>query len=192
MKAPIPAGLNSEQTKNAYTIYREFAKAYPDLAGGTALAMAAVVNAKAESNLKNVKTGIAGENSVGLFQLNENNPHGAALMGLWDRRYNAAANTRGIIKSLEDSGGPVFSAINDNANVPTISDRFRVYVERPANATQRGRETANLARSLFPSYSTTPAKSLPKLRDLEIPIDVTGLAIKGSVGVAILYFLGVI
>lgn len=192
MDAPIPAGLTPEQIRNTYTIYREFAKAYPDLAGGTGLAMAAVANAKAESNLKSVKTGIAGENSVGLFQLNSANPHGKALMGLWDRRYNAAANTRGIIASLEDSGGPVFSAINENATVPTVADRFRVYVERPANAVQRGKETASLARSLFPSYASTPVKSLPKLRDLNIPPDYQGLALKGAIAASLVYLFGVL
>ncbi len=190
MKAPIPSGLDAEQTKNAYTIYREFARAYPRLDGGTALAIASVTNAKAESNLRNVRTGIPGEDSAGLFQLNVTNPHGAELAGLIDLRLNPAHNTRGIIKSLEDSGGPVFDALRNNASVATIADRFRVYVERPANAELRGQETAALAGRLFPSYANTRALALPRLDELEIPMNTTPLLYAGLAAVLGLLFFG--
>lgn len=191
MDAPLPANLDAEQTANAYTIWREFKKAYPDLEGGTGLAMAAIVNAKAESNLRNVKTGIVGEDSVGLFQLNITNPHGAALVGITDRRYNPAANTRGIIASLEDSGGPVFDGLRNNASVATIAGLFRRYVERPANAAQRQSETEDLTFRLYPRYANDGARSLPTLSNVVVPFDFKTIGLAIAAAFAGAYALGV-
>ncbi len=188
MDAPIPAGLDAEQTQNVVVIWREFKRAYPDVPGGMALALAAIVNAKAESNLRNVRTGIPGEDSAGLFQLNVTNPHGAALVGLIDRRLDPAANTRGIIASLEDSGGPVFDAMANNQTVADIAGLFRRYVEKPANAAQRQTETEDLTYSVWPQYAGDRAKTLPTLANVRVPFNYTTILIAAGAGLALFAF----
>jgi len=189
MLPPMPTGLSATQTANTYAIWREFARAYPN--ESIALGLAAIVNAKAESNIENVKTGYKGEDSAGLFQLNVTNPHGAALVGIIDRRYWPSANTRGIIASLVDSGGPVFSALRANDTVSNIAGLFRRYVEKPADAIQKQDATERLTYTVWPQYASVRANDLPKMGDLIVPPSpVLLLALAAGAAGAVYYFGG--
>lgn len=137
--------FGGSQLANAQIIMREFQAATWPVAGvGTALGVAAVVNAYYESGLNSSAVGDGGQ-SVGLFQIN-------ALQGKrqfsGDRR-DPVYNTRWIIDETkahwnrtftktnvygQDYSGPSLGQLAaSNGTIPQFTAAFCGFVERPAN-----------------------------------------------------------
>lgn len=163
-RAVSPAGLlqgvrkplTAAQRQMAELILREFTAAGLP----TATAMAAVVNAWAESRFKpDVKSGFVGEDSVGLFQLNA--APGAAGEGMsFAERADPLINTRRIIEVTKEQGNWFYAP--PNARVATAM--FTERVERPANARREGQRRADEVADFFPGMAKTPAGNLPEIK----------------------------
>jgi hypothetical protein len=112
--------------KNAKIIYDMFRKAgYP-----AGVALAAIVNARHESDLSNEAVGDSGS-SVGLFQLHKN---GAGKGMSQAERMDPYKNTARIIKETDMYGSKLMEASNAGASVADMSVIFGRDIERPANA----------------------------------------------------------
>jgi hypothetical protein len=137
----------------ARLILREFVLAgYP-----TAIALAAVVNAKAESNLNPLAVGDNGA-SIGLFQLYE---RGAGAGMTVEQRQDPATNTRRIIQEVRTYGGPMMQAYQAGASLADLAGLFARDIERPADRTGEQIRRAAMARSLFPGLADMPGYMLP-------------------------------
>lgn len=169
--------------QNAKIIVEEFLSAGLPLG----VALAAVVNADAESGLNHMAMGDNGK-SVGLFQLHENG--GGKGMSAADRQ-NPRLNTRRIISEyaaaksrtsgVDLSQGkkvvPMESldaAYARGATVGDLAGLFAFHVERPWDLVGEKEKRAARARSTFSAIASVPAVSLQRGVD-------TGAALVSSV-----------
>lgn len=147
------AGLSAPQREMVDLILREFRSA----GFGAAVGMAAVANAYAESGLNPVvKSGFAGEDSVGLFQLNSRG--GGAGMSTAERQ-DPVLNTQRIISEARKASRFMSVANNPGATLADLVTAFCTYVERPANAAAESTKRIGIAQRLFGSGITTVAAS---------------------------------
>jgi len=145
---------------NAKIILYEFLDAELPLG----IALAAVVNAKHESDLSNKAAGDGG-NSIGLFQINSR----------WhpltpEERKDPTINTRYIIKMVKRYGGALTKEYNNGASVAELSVIFGRDIERPKN---KGVGRDKTARELFPSFADLDSTTL-SLGEAELPIVASG------------------
>ena len=150
------------RVRNATIIVREFMKAgYP-----FGVALAAVVNARHESDLSNAAIGDSGQ-SVGLFQLYS----GGAGAGMSvEQRMDPYLNTRKIIEETKQYGSNLMAAYRGGASLADLSLIFGRDIERPAN---KGVDRDNTARALFPGLADLPAKRITLIGAM-IPFIVAG------------------
>lgn len=152
-RASWPAGnVNIDgpgRLANARIIVREF------LAAGFSpnLALAAVVNAQAESALDNKAIGDGGA-SVGLFQLHERG--GGRGMSVADRQ-DPTLNARRMVQETKAAWNATYgnyrslsSAVAASAAVPELAGLFAVHVERPADRDGAYFARSASAKTLFP------------------------------------------
>jgi len=184
----LEAGLSTAQSiaqrlKNANLIVVQFLRAgYP-----LGIALAAVTNARHESDLSNYAAGDSGH-SVGLFQLYDS---GAGAGMTIEERQDPKTNTKRIIeetdiygvKNYRDGRTNLIDAYNQGATVAELSLIFGRDIERPANAGE-GRD--GTARKLFPLIADVPAKTLTKAAAIGVVI-ATGASVVVAGG--ILYWL---
>ena len=165
------APFSPEQRVNADIIVRQFV----DAGMGEAIALAAVVNAYAESQLDPLVCfgrtpwgadrafgPIGGqENSCGLFQLNA--ASGAAGEGMSvEQRQSAEANTARILAVAQGpSGASLRQARDDNAPLGRLIYLFTVDIERPADSASKGTERSEMARSWWGDLVDEPSGFLP-------------------------------
>jgi len=159
------ARLSASQLGNAKLIVRQFMLAgYP-----AGIALAAVVNAKAESNLD--ARAVAGEPkggySVGLFQLYDRGAgKGMAVSPgkpppSHDPRFDPRRNTARIIQEVRSPyGKQLLAAYQQGASVAQLAGIFARDIERPANAAVRAKEREDLTRRMFGSLADMPANRL--------------------------------
>lgn len=157
LEARITSGVNwsngvvatrDQRLGNAKIIVSEF------LATGYSprMALAAVTNAIAESQLANTATGDGG-NSVGLFQLHARG--GGAGMTVQERQ-NPLLNTQRIISELRDAYTNTWQGYRSlaaaeaaGADVGELAGLFAVHVERPADRPGEYAKRRDLARQLW-------------------------------------------
>ncbi len=176
MNVSLPSVLKSEQfqrasqfgesavgrVRNATIIVREFMKAgYP-----FGIALAAVVNARHESDLSNAAIGDSGQ-SVGLFQLYS---RGAGAGMSVQERMDPYLNTRRIIGETKQYGSNLMSAYRGGASLADLSLIFGRDIERPAN---KGVGRDNTARELFPGLADIPAKRITLIGAM-VPFIIAG------------------
>lgn len=165
------AALNASgavRLRNAQIIVREFTAAgYP-----LSLALAAVVNAEAESRLDNTAGGDGG-GSIGLFQLSSTGGgRGMTVAQRQDPELNtrriiqefeaARRNTKGKDKSrgISVSDKSMDQAVEDNDSLARLAGLFCFHVERPEALVLRQREREALARTLFPTVANLPVGTI--------------------------------
>jgi hypothetical protein len=184
----LEAGLSSAQSiaqrvKNANLIVAEFMRrGYP-----LGIALAAVVNARHESDLSNYAAGDSGR-SIGLFQLYDS---GAGKGMTIEERQDPYNNTKRIIeetdiygkRSYSDGRTNLMTAYANGASIAELAVIFGRDIERPAN---KGVGRDKTARSLFPMIADLPAKHLVKGAALGV-ILLTGASVVVAGGV-IYYF----
>ena len=184
----LEAGLSSVQSiaqrvKNANLIVAEFMRrGYP-----LGIALAAVVNARHESDLSNYAAGDSGR-SIGLFQLYDS---GAGKGMTIEERQDPYNNTKRIIeetdiygkRSYSDGRTNLMTAYANGASIAELAVIFGRDIERPAN---KGVGRDKTARSLFPMIADLPAKHLAKGAALGV-ILLTGASVVVAGGV-IYYF----
>ena len=184
----LEAGLTNAQSivqrvKNANLIVTQFMKkGYP-----LGIALAAVVNARHESDLSNYAAGDSGR-SIGLFQLYDS---GAGAGMTIEERQDPKTNTLRINEETDVYGNKTYSdgrinlmdAYNQGASVATLSLIFGRDIERPKNA---GAGRDGTARKLFPLIADLPAKTLTKAATIGVVI-ATGASVVVAGG--ILYWL---
>lgn len=157
LEAKITSGVNwsygvvatrDQRLENAKIIVSEF------LAAGYTprMALAAVTNAIAESQLANTATGDGGA-SVGLFQLHE---RGGGRGLTVDQRQNPVINTQRIISELKAAYGNTWQGYRSladaeaaGADVGELAGLFAVHVERPADRPGEFIKRRDLARQLW-------------------------------------------
>lgn len=184
----LEAGLSSVQSiaqrvKNANLIVAEFMRrGYP-----LGIALAAVVNARHESDLSNYAAGDSGR-SIGLFQLYDS---GAGKGMTIEERQDPYNNTKRIIeetdiygkRSYSDGRTNLMTAYANGASIAELAVIFGRDIERPKN---KGVGRDKTARSLFPMIADLPAKHLAKGAALGV-ILLTGASVVVAGGV-IYYF----
>lgn len=139
----------ADRVRNAKIIYDMFRKAgYP-----VGVAMAAIANARHESDLSNSAVGDSGS-SVGLFQLHKN---GAGKGMTTADRMDPYKNTARIIKETDMYSDKLMKAWNDGKSVATLSYIFGRDIERPANA---GKGRDNTARLIFGPLADVDSQTL--------------------------------
>lgn len=115
--------LSAAQRNMAAVVSAEFGTA-----GYGWLANAAIANAYAESRLNPVAvSGFAGEDSVGLFQLNAK---GAGRGMSVESRSDPVLNTRRILEEVKGSGGAPVRAARGSANHGQLARLFAQHIER--------------------------------------------------------------
>ncbi len=150
----LGAGLTNAQSiaariKNSRIIISMFrAAGYP-----IGVALAALVNARHESDLSNYAIGDSGQ-SVGLFQLYD---RGAGAGMTIEERQNPRANTKRIIQETRDYGSNLMTAYRNGASVAELSLIFGRDIERPKNKGE-GRDIT--ARQLLGPLADVPANRL--------------------------------
>lgn len=149
----LPAFLSPTQTGNARLILRHFILAGYPLAVG----IAAVVNAKAESNLDHNAIGDGGA-SIGLFQLSQ---YGAGRGMTAAARQDPSTNTRTILAEVRRYGGAMMDAVQAGQPVAEISAIFSRDIERPADQQGAMATRRQLTHQLFPGLAAAPANMLP-------------------------------
>ena len=125
----------------------------------TGVALAAVVNAYAESGLNPLAASPPPEDSVGLFQLNaEGVGHGMSR----EERQDPVLNTRRMIEYARRE--PRFSdaATDPDATLADLTRAFTIYLERPADAARKADARAELASRLFPDAYRVSGRALAK------------------------------
>ena len=137
-----------QRLANAKIIVSEFLEA----GYSPRMALAAVTNAIAESQLANTATGDGGA-SVGLFQLHERG--GGRGMSV-EQRMNPVANTQRIISELKAAyrnSWQGYRSLADaeaaGADVGELAGLFAVHVERPADRPGEFVKRRDLARQLW-------------------------------------------
>jgi hypothetical protein len=161
-------GRQASRLQNARIIAEEFSAAgLPP-----SLALAAIVNANAESSLNALASGDNGK-SIGLFQLHQNG--GGKGMTVAERQ-DPRLNTRRIISEYQaarrQSSGYDLSqkktvqmislddAYAQGATVATLAGLWGFHVERPFYLYASAAERAKMARSLFPGVADVAARQL--------------------------------
>jgi hypothetical protein len=138
MLRAAPFAGDVQKRRNAETILAEFQAArWP-----AGLALAAIANAVAESNLNEFATGDGGH-SIGLFQINDLR---GQLTFDFDRR-DPEANTRQ-------------QAYQRGASVPEMAALFAAIVERPADIPGEMAKREALTRNLFPEAAIRRASAV--------------------------------
>jgi hypothetical protein len=117
--------VSGEKLTNARIIEREFTAA----GFKPPVVAAAIINAIAESGLRNDAVGDAGA-SVGLFQLHERG--GGRGMSNQDRM-DPVKNTRRIIEEAKDARNFMQLVNSGETDVKKLAAAFSTYVERPAD-----------------------------------------------------------
>jgi hypothetical protein len=189
----LTQAFSGSQLANARVIVREFLAAGHPLQ----LALAAVVNAHAESGLNASIAGDGGQ-SVGLFQIN-------ALKGkrtFTGDRKDPVYNTRWIINEVNTEGpkrtitkggssGQVFQgnqtlfqALQKGASVSELAGLFGAYIERPDRVVSEYSVRKASARKLFPTVADLSGFDVGKMGSLVAPFqgypDSSGVS--GSTG----------
>jgi hypothetical protein len=158
------AALAPYQLVNARLILRQFILAgFP-----TGIALAAVVNSKAESNLDANAIGDDGK-SLGLFQLASFGAGKEMAMPLiapgrpnpQDPRFNATANTARIIAEVRTHGGPLSAAYQSGASIAELAAIYSRDIERPGDKLGEMERRRSSARKMFPGIANLPANMLP-------------------------------
>jgi hypothetical protein len=158
------ARLAPQQIVNARLILRQFILAgFP-----TGIALAAVVNSKAESNLDASAVGDGGK-SLGLFQLASFGAGremalpmvGPGQPNMADPRFNATKNTARIIEEVRRDGGSLFQAYQAGGSVAELAALFSRDIERPRDKLGEMERRRVSARKMFPGVAELPAKMLP-------------------------------
>ena len=153
-KYDIAHGLSTAQSiaariKNSTLIVRMFRSAgYP-----LGVALAALANARHESDLSNYAVGDSGE-SVGLFQLYS---RGAGAGMSLEERMNPRKNTKRIIQETDQFGGALMEAYRSGASVAQLTVLFGRDIERPKD---KGVGRDATAHRLYGALADVPAKSL--------------------------------
>lgn len=153
-------GKNISKNDAMSIIQSEFTNAgYP-----ISIAQAAIVNAKAESNLNPSAVGDGGK-SIGLFQLHES---GGGRGMSREQRMDPVLNTRRIIEEMRavwnktsDGIESLSNAVARGASVGELAGLFSYHVERPADRVGSIYVRQSLARRLFGSEADKPT---PKTR----------------------------
>jgi hypothetical protein len=144
----MAVGLNESQRSMARIIEQEFlAAGFNDV-----MVAAAIVNAKAESNLDPRAAGDSGQ-SIGLFQLYSK---GAGAGMSVAQREDPVLNTRRIIQEVKSNYGkrlrPYAEAASGSpTSVAEATALFTEDIERPANGVLKGAERATKALAMFPA-----------------------------------------
>jgi hypothetical protein len=146
-------GLSSAQRSMATIIETEFKKAGLK----PSIIAAAIVNAKAESDLNPRAVGDSGH-SIGLFQLNDNGGAGQGLSAT--ERVDPVINAQIILKRevLANAGRNLRSAAENGASVAQLAAIFSRDIERPGDKTGQMKARAYLASKLLPT--ATPSATV--------------------------------
>jgi hypothetical protein len=163
--------MASRRLENATTIVREF------LAAGLPLgvALAAVVNANAESELYEKAKAVPPEDSLGLFQIN-------SLSGkriFTGDRFDPLFNTRWMIEeyrahendtSQKDTSTGYMAkaesmvrALARDATLAELAGLFSFHMERPKDLKGQQAHREEMARKLFPTVADLPSSELDAL-----------------------------
>jgi hypothetical protein len=153
--AQLMQRTNASQNEAISIIQSEFLNAgYP-----MSIAQAAVVNAKAESNLNPSAVGDGGK-SIGLFQLHES---GGGKGMSREQRMDPVLNTKRIIQEMRavwnkssDSIESLSDAVARGASVGELAGLFSYHVERPADRVGSISVRQRLARKLFGPEADKP------------------------------------
>ena len=154
-----PPAFDAEQRAALVAIATEVQRAAlpPALAASrSALVLALVVNAWAESRLRPTARNRTGsEDSVGLFQANrkEGLGTGRSVAELSDPRMS----TRIVLAEVVRQGARFEALLRAGATVPQLAGAFTLWVEKPANPTQRAQERAQLLAQWFPTLASATA-----------------------------------
>jgi hypothetical protein len=163
MLQAAPFAGDVQRRRNAEIILREFEAArWP-----AGMALAAIVNAVAESNLNEFAAGDGGH-SVGLFQIND---LGGKVIYPFDRT-DPRANTRHILQELANKWNKtgkigrynatesMAQAFSRGGTVPKMAALFAAIVERPADIPGEMAKREALARTLFPEVAIRRADTI--------------------------------
>lgn len=126
----------------------------------TRVAVAAVVNAYAESRLR--PSLVAGEPrggvSVGLFQLYDGGAgHGMSIAARQDPNRN-------IARLIEAEMAPLTTRVDQGTDTPAqASWAFCYYVERPDHATVKANTRQSMARAMFPDIADAFPEEVPEI-----------------------------
>jgi hypothetical protein len=140
--ADVAVGLNSSQRANAQIIEREFTAA----GFGPPVVAAAIINALAESGLRNDAVGDAGA-SIGLFQLHE---RGGGKGMSSSERMDPTRNARRIIEEAKRASGFMNLVRAGETSIPKLAAAFSTYVERPADKPGNEVKRAAMVARYFP------------------------------------------
>lgn len=124
--ADLLMGVSGDKLQNARIIEREFTASGFE----PPVVAAAIINAIAESGLRNDAKSPAPEDSVGLFQLNARG--GGRGMSTADRM-DPVKNTRRIIEEAKAARGFMSMVNAGEKDVKKLAAAFSTYVERPAD-----------------------------------------------------------
>ena len=171
-------GLNATQKASAELILAMFS-----VSGlSTATAMAAVVNAYAESDLNPLARGdlVNGTyHSIGLHQLNDcsYNPSIAPTCGGYGmsvaERMNPVRNVARIIEVVQAVGGKLVNPTGFYSPELATAD-FTLYVEKPKDAGAKAQMRRGMAKKLFPKWAKVSAEKLPGIAlPLTVRADIT-------------------
>ena len=113
------------------------------------VAMAAVVNAQAESSLNPAATAVEADGAVstGLFQIN--NLRGARDFTGYNLK-DPVDSIRWLVLNEKGALGKVQRLAEAGARVPELTAAFCKLVERPANADKKAEDRAAMARQMYP------------------------------------------
>lgn len=203
------SGLNARQKRNAEIIISEFTRA----GYGPVVALAAVVNAYAESKLIETAQGdmsdmLAKLNrergnikraqeleaikpprpmSVGLFQMYE---AGAGAGMTVAERMNPVLATQTMIRK---EAGPIQSKVAGSSNLQWASAAFAQHVERHAGGDKENERRKALALALFPQFATVPSAQIPTVNGSALTSGSSGSGMgTGALKVAALLALGLL
>jgi hypothetical protein len=140
--ADMAVGLNSSQRSNARVIEKEFTRA----GFGPSVVAAAIINALAESGLRNDAAGDSGA-SIGLFQLHE---RGGGKGMSSSERMDPTKNTRRIIEEAKRARGFMSKVSAGVTSIPALAAAFSTYVERPADKPGNEVKRAAMVARYFP------------------------------------------
>lgn len=148
--------LDQEQRAALEAIAREVAAhpLPPALASSRdALTLAFVINAWVESRLRPGARNDAGEESIGLFQINRRaHPRYPAA-----RLIDPAYNTRAFLELLTSQAAPFERALRRGATIAELTAGVTYYVERPKDRAEKAEARAGLARDWYGSLADRQA-----------------------------------
>ena len=138
--------LNREQKENALIVEQVFKEAGLP----ASVTAAALVNAHAESKIRNIKCRIPGEDSAGIFQLNIRGAgHGMSLKDRLDPQKNA----KRIVKVIKGRfGKKLLKAAKNGASVNELAAIFSRDIERPKETQLAMSHRRQLAQRMFRNH----------------------------------------